>query len=77
MKVNCERNQVKNVESVLIDLNQFDNFSKTYDVVVSANLFGQGFSGQNVLNIWRKLLNVGGQAYLLAPDRKTDVKKFV
>ena len=77
MRKNCEINQVINVESVLVDLNDFDNYEKAYDMVLSTNLFGEGFSGFNILNLWRRLLKVGGEAILIVPDRKDEVKKFM
>ena len=45
MRKNCEINQVVNVESSLVDLNEFDSYDKTYDIVLSTNLFGEGFIG--------------------------------
>ena len=60
MKKNCIVNEVKNVESNYVNLQEFDLYGKKFDIVLSTNLFGEGFEGKNILNIWRKLLKVGG-----------------
>ena len=60
MKKNCIVNEVKNGESNYVNLQEFDLYGKKFDIVLSTNLFGEGFEGKNILNIWRKLLKVGG-----------------
>lgn len=74
MQKNCLVNEVKNVESNLVNLNEFDLYTKKFEVVISTNLFGEGFDGKNILNIWRKLLKVGGSSYLIIPDKKESIK---
>ena len=71
---NCLVNEVKNVESNLVNLNEFGQYTKQFDIVMSTNLFGEGFDGKNILNIWRKLLKVGGESYLIIPDKKDIIK---
>ena len=70
-------NQVNNVNSILLDLNQFDQFNNTYDIVLSTGMFGEGFTPINILNIWRKLLNIGGEAFLIIADQKEEAKKLI
>ena len=60
MEANCKLNQVDNVKNILIDMLQFDKFENTYEVVLSTDLFDAGFTAVNIINIWRKLLKVGG-----------------
>ena len=36
-----------------------------------------GFLPLNIINIWRKLLKVGGEAFLIMPDQKDKAKKLM
>ena len=40
MKKNCDINEIRNIQSIQINLAELDKFEATYDIVVSTNLFG-------------------------------------
>ena len=77
MQNNCLSNGVKNVKTMLVNMDEFEKIQTEYDVVCSTDLFRMGFLPLNILNIWRKLLKVGGEAFLIMPDQKDKAKKLM
>jgi predicted nicotinamide N-methyase len=60
MSRNCQINNVKDVNSEYLKLHELDHYESKYDIVLSSDLFAEGFTPSNILNIWRKLLKAGG-----------------
>lgn len=74
---NCDRNAITDVTNLLINLNELNSFKDTYDLVLTTDLFGEGFANQSIIYIWRKLLKVGGEAIMIVPDKKEESKKLL
>ena len=45
--------------------------------MLSTDLFDAGFTALNIINIWRKLLKIGGEGILIIPDKKEEVKRLL
>lgn len=77
MKKNCERNGAKNVNYFKINFDELSKSTQQYDKIVCPDLLGLDFHPQLIINIFRRLLKIGGQGVLIMPENKEIAKQLL
>ena len=67
MNNNCLKNGFKGIKCFEANVDDYTKYTEKYDFAFVTDILNQGVKAHVILNIWRKVLKVGGEAIMVMP----------
>lgn len=67
---NCLKNDEPDIQSIVFDWREREQFDKKYDVIIGSDIVYFGCPVKDLYEVFKKFLNKNGRGIIVIPDRK-------